>query len=217
AILSAGLDVKWFCTARTEKGFTPEVLHKMYRAGVTMVMWGIESGSKRLLKLMKKGISPKGRLDILRASADAGLWNFAYIFFGFPTETEAEAMATIDLVRENTDIIHSYGRSIFTLGKHSPLMEDRNHYGIFNVVEEDEQFSTNLSHENISGMNGEELMRIGEVCTTLCREAYGDPLWMTLRSRESLHLYLAEHGRDYVQSYRFGEGDASDRDAAFVF
>lgn len=203
AILEAGLDVRWFMNARTEPGFTPELLGKMKRAGATMVMWGIESGSARLLKLMKKGVSPSGRLQILKDASDAGLFNFAYVFFGFPTETEAEAMSTIDLIRDHTDIIHAYGRSVFSLGRHSPLMHDPEAYGVLRVVEDDQSWATEISYEATAGLQGEALSEMVARCARLCREAYGDPLWMALRSREALHLYLARHGRDYVQRFQF--------------
>lgn len=216
AIIAAGLDVRWFFNARTEPGFTPRVLEKARRAGATMIMWGVESGSARLLKLMKKGVSAEGRLDVLRASADAGLFNFAYVFFGFPTETRAEADETIELVAKHTDLIHAYGRSVFSLGKHSPLMRDAERYGILRWVEDTEALSTNVHFELASGLTGDALARVLEDCKARCREAYGDPLWMALRTREALHLYLARRGRDFVTRRGLRETEAPS-EAAFVF
>lgn len=203
AILAAELDVRWFMNARTEPGFTPELLGRMKAAGVTMVMWGVESGSARLLKLMKKGVAPEARLQILRDASDAGIFNFAYVFFGFPSETEAEAMSTIDLIRDHTDIIHAYGRSVFSLGRHSPLMKNPRKYGVLEIVEDDQEWATELSYKSSGGLQGAALSEIASRCTRLCREAYGDPLWMALRSREALHLYLARHGRDFVRDFQF--------------
>lgn len=216
-LLAAGLGVRWFCNARTEPGFTPELLERVHRAGNTMIMWGVESASPRLLKLMRKGVHVERRLDILRASSAAGIWNFAYVFFGFPTETEAEAQATIDLIRHHTDIIHAYGRSVFTLGKHSPLMKDPAQVGILCVVEDTEDLSTNLTYEVASGLRADDLAKVSARCLAQCQEAYGgDPLWMALRSREALHLYLAHHGKQFVQDYRFNESPAGQA-AEFIF
>ncbi|MFC1609620.1 B12-binding domain-containing radical SAM protein [Myxococcota bacterium] len=208
-IIRAGLKVRWFCNARTEPEFDRNLLERMRQAGATMVMWGVESGSDRLLKLMRKGITPSTRLNLLRLASDVGLWNFAYIFLGFPTETEQEAMQTIDLVRHNTDVIHSYGRSVFTLGKHSPLMKDPDHYGILGWVEDDQEFSTNVTCNMAKGIQGPVLSEMSQRCLALCREAYGDPLWMMLRSRETLHLYLAERGRSFVQGWQLPASDES--------
>lgn len=219
AILAAQLDVRWFLNARTEPGFTPELFAKMKAAGVTMVMWGIESGSARLLKLMKKGVAPEARLQILRDASAAGLFNFAYVFFGFPSETEAEAMSTIDLIRHHTDVIHAYGRSLFSLGRHSPLMKSPAKYGVLEIVEDDQEWATELSYKASGGLEGEALSEIAARCTLLCREAYGDPLWMALRSREALHLYLARHGRDFVRGFQFSKPEQAPTTAPpeFVF
>ncbi|MDP7038959.1 MAG: radical SAM protein [Myxococcota bacterium] len=216
AIIKANLKVQWFCNGLTESRFNKEVFVKMKEAGATMIMWGIESGSPRLLKLMRKGVNPKRRLSILKDASDAGLWNFAYLFFGFPSETSTEAMQTIDLVIENRDIIHSYGKSIFSLGKHSPLMADPKRYGILKLIENRQDFSSELTYEVSSGLQGEELSRISQQCAQMCQQAYANPLWMALRTRESLHLYLARRGRDYVGKYKFSE-DSTIKDLEFVF
>lgn len=201
ALQKASLDVRWFCNARTESGFDRALFDNMARAGNTMVMWGVESGSPRLLKLMAKGVSPSKRMSLLQQANDAGLWNFAYVFFGFPSETREEAMSTIELICDHTDIIHSYGRSIFSLGKHSPLMQQPERYGILELVEDQQEFSTNLTFKTASGIQGTQVSEMAQLCTTLCRQAYGEPLWMALRSREALHLYLAHHGKEFVQRF----------------
>ena len=43
AIIAADLDVHWFCNARTEPGYTRDVLDRMRQAGATKVMWGVET------------------------------------------------------------------------------------------------------------------------------------------------------------------------------
>lgn len=215
ALIEADLDVRWFCNGRTETGFTAELLELVRSAGGTMIMWGVESGSRRVLKLMKKGVSPKARMDVLRNASDAGLWNFGYIFFGFPTETAEEAAMTVELIAENTDVIHSYGRSVFTLGKHAPLFDDLDRYGISSWVEDDEEFSTNLSYQVDSGIGSGEVSEVAQRGHERWRKAYDDPLWMALRSRENLHLYLAHHGKPWVHDFDMGGADVTSED--FVF
>lgn len=194
------LGVRWFSNARTEPQFAPEIFAAMKDGGLTMLLWGVESGSKRIMQLIQKGVAAKERLDILRDAKKAGIWNFAYIFFGFPSETREEAMETIQMICQNTDIINSYGKSIFTLGKHSPLRRLAEKYGIVDLIEDDQEFSTNLFYKTTRGMTGEDVNAISELCTTLCYEAYKSPLWMYLRNRENLHLYLAKYGHEYLAS-----------------
>lgn len=197
-IFQEELGVKWFSNARTEPQFTSEIFSAMKDGGLTMLLWGVESGSKRIMQLIQKGVDAKERLDILRDAKNAGIWNFAYIFFGFPSETTEEAMETIQMICQNTGIINSYGKSIFTLGKHSPLRRLAEKYGIVDLIENDQEFSTNLFYKTTRGMTQDDVSSVSELCTTLCYEAYKSPLWMYLRNRENLHLYLAKYGPQYL-------------------
>ncbi len=195
------LDIKWFSNGRLEEEFTPELLCLLQRSGLTMVLWGFESGNERIMDLINKGINVEKRYDILKASSDCGIWNFAYIFFGFPTETEKEATETINAMCAHKDIIHSYGRSVFTLGKHSKLRDDAKKFGIVDIIEDNQELSTNLYYKSTSGMTDKEVDAMIDLCIEKCKDAYGMPLWMYLKYRENLHLYIAKYGADYVKNY----------------
>ena len=195
-----GRGFHWFANARLEPGMAP-VLPLLPAAGATMLLWGFESGSPRILKLLAKGVDPEGRWNLLGAAAEAGLWNFCYVFFGFPGETRDEAQATIDALRNHTDCIHSYGRSLFSLGKHSPLARNPEAFGVTDVTEEGEELSVHLAYRSSGGMTPEEVVEVSRACTDQCRQAYGSPLWMILRNRENLHLYLARYGARRVADW----------------
>jgi radical SAM superfamily enzyme YgiQ (UPF0313 family) len=200
--IEEGLDIHWFCNGRIEEAFTPETLDLLCKSGLTMVLWGFESGNRRIMNLINKGINLDGRLEILRSAADLGVWNFAYIFFGFPTESREEAWETINTIVDHTDIIDSYGRSVFTLGRHSKLRDEPAAYGIRSIVEDLEELSTNLHYVCDTGMSDEDVDDMMNQCTDTCVKAYGYALWYALRYRENLHLYLAKHGKEYVKNYK---------------
>ncbi|MBI2264018.1 MAG: radical SAM protein [Armatimonadetes bacterium] len=199
---SENLGIHWFSNARTEPGFTPEILGTLKEAGNTMLLWGIESGSERVMKLIRKGTGLEKRWRILRSAGDAGIWNFGYVFIGFPTETEEEARETIQTICDRTDLIHSYGRSLFTLGRHSPLFSRAEEYGILDIVEDTQEFSCNLSYRTKQGMSPEDVEEMAKEFTTRCYKAYDAPLWMYLRNRENLHLYVAKYGQKAVADFR---------------
>ncbi|MEW6280466.1 MAG: radical SAM protein [Candidatus Eremiobacterota bacterium] len=211
-----GLKLHYYGNGRLETSFTRERLQAMVDSGLTMLMWGLESGSDRIMELINKGIRLERRLDILRASAQAGVWNFAYIFFGFPSETREEGMQTIRLLVDNRDIIHSYGRSIFSLGKHARLAEDSARLGIVQYVADPEELSTTLEYRSVSGNGKAQALELGEICKTMCAEAFGEPLWMYLRFREVIHLYLKEHGFDYVAGFRFTDAEREELHRLFA-
>lgn len=198
-----GLSISWFSNARTETAFTRELLDSLRKSGLRMLLWGVESGNMRIMKLINKGVDLERRFDILRASSDAGIWNFAYIFFGFPSETWEEAEETIAMICSLTDIIHSYGRSIFSLGKHAKLREKAEKMGIAKFISDPQEFSTSMSYESTSGMSPREVSEVAEICKHLCARAYGDPLWMYLRYREILFLYIKHFGMSHIHRFAF--------------
>lgn len=199
-LLEENINVNWFINARLEKEFNYNLLKQSRDAGLRMMLWGFESGSNRIMELINKGIDIDKRLDILKAAIDADIWNFAYIFFGFPSETHEEGLKTIQILSENTDLISSYGRSIFTLGKHTKLRENPEKFNITKILENNEEFSPSYQFETSVGMNSNEISQMAQLCTQKCNEAYGHPLWMYLRYREVLFLYICKYGAETIKN-----------------
>lgn len=204
-LIDEQLGIHWFCNGRLQDDFSPELLSLLHRAGLTMVLWGFESGNRRIMEMINKGVDFLGRYRVLGDASAAGLWNFAYIFFGFPTETREEALETIQAICDHHDIIHSYGRSVFTLGKHSLLSLEPERFGIFQVVADEEELSSALHYRSTRGMDDEAIDAVMRECTRLCSAGYGRTLWYALRYRENIHLYLAKYGKDYVRDLKIAD------------
>ena len=152
------------------------------------------------MKLINKGIDLEKRFEILKDSYNSDIWNFAFIFFGFPAETPEDAQMTIDMLCENKDIINSYGRSVFTMGNHTRLRETPETYGIIGVSEQQDEFSPTYDFEGI-GMTKQKLNDMIKLCTQTCFDSYKNPLWMYLKYREYLFLYITKYGSEWVQQY----------------
>lgn len=195
------LKINYFCDARLESAFTKPILEKAHKTGLKMVMWGVESGSDKIMELINKGIDINKRFDILKDASDSGIWNFAFIFFGFPAETKEDAQKTIEMLMAHTDVIHSYGRSVFSMGKHAKLASEPEKYGITEIIPAEFDFSPTIEFKSI-GMTKQELHEVLQTCTQECNKAYGNPLWMYLRYREWLFLYLCKFGKDFVVDYK---------------
>ena len=200
-ILEEGLDVQFLCDARLETGFTKEVCQLSVKAGLKMVLWGFESGSKKIMKLINKGIDIDKRLEIMRTAREAGIYNFAFIFFGFPAETRRDALKTIKVICDNTDIINSYGKSVFTMGKHTKLREAPEKYGVIGETKQVSEFSP-IYEYTAKGMTKEELNDVINLCTKRANNAYGNALSFHLLSREILFLYLCKYGVDDLCNFK---------------
>ncbi|MDH7507852.1 MAG: radical SAM protein [Methanomassiliicoccales archaeon] len=88
-----GLDIIWNCGARA-KDLDPDILKEMKEAGCRQVLIGVESGSQRILDLMKKGVTIDKIREAFEMVQRAGMDAFAFIMLGLPYETRSELKAT---------------------------------------------------------------------------------------------------------------------------
>ena len=201
-IIEANLKINWYCDLRLENAFTQEILELAYQAGLKMVLWGFEAGSKRVMELINKGIDIDNRFEILRRASNAGIYNFAYIFTGFPTETYEEAMQTVNAVCDNSDIIHAYGTGTFSLGKHSFINFNPEKFGITKLPD-DREFSADAKYTMQNGLSNEQLDEIDKICIKKSIEKSQNPAWMFLFYRELLFLYIVKYGRNKVLNMKY--------------
>ena len=199
-LLKTDINPKFFCDARLETAFDEETLKLGAQAGLKMIMWGLESGSDKIMNSINKGIDLDKRFEILELAKKYGIWNFAFIFFGYPLETVEDARKTIDMLCKNHELINSYGRSVFTMGKHAKIACSPEEFGITKIYPKENEFSTSINFDSV-GMTQNELTSILEECKQKCYEYYKSPLWMYLRYREWLFLYIDKFGTEKVSKY----------------
>jgi len=94
AMIEEKIAMKWMCNSRVDY-VDEEMLALMGRSGCHMISWGIESGSKEILKRAHKGTDPEKVERALRWAKKAGVKNFGYFIVGLPGETEATIQQTI--------------------------------------------------------------------------------------------------------------------------
>jgi radical SAM superfamily enzyme YgiQ (UPF0313 family) len=133
-LIQAGADLDWCCCARFEPGINAGLLHQMRQAGCRMVLYGLESGSQRVLDRMHKGTKLSTAERILREGARAGIWNHIFFFFGFPGETEHDARETIRFFKANRHAVHSVCTGTFLLERHAEVAADPGRYGIARLI-----------------------------------------------------------------------------------
>lgn len=114
------------------KGFDRQLLDRMHKKGFQVLVWGIESGCQRVLQLMRKGTDIKEVERIMRDSYSAGITNVAFIMFGFPGETEAEALETVEFLKRNSQFIERHATTAFRLEEDSPIWKKPSAWGVKN-------------------------------------------------------------------------------------
>lgn len=195
-IIENKLDISWYTCARAEAGFSEEISKLAAKSGLKMILWGLESGNERILKLINKGIKKEEALQTLKNTHNANIWNHAFLFFGFPSENLIEAMDTVNMLIENKDIISSFGMGPFTLGKYSPIAKEPEKYLIESISDHGEELTTATEHFTTSeGLTRTEVNNFVLYNTEYCSEQYGYPLWMSLGGfKDHIFLYIDKYG-----------------------
>ncbi|MGA2262908.1 MAG: radical SAM protein, partial [Acidobacteriota bacterium] len=86
-IVAKGVECAWECQARADS-VTPELLDWMKRAGCLMVAFGIESFSERVLRKIRKDITPEEAMRGLDMCQGAGIAANVLLMVGNPGETD---------------------------------------------------------------------------------------------------------------------------------
>ena len=131
-ILRRGLAIAWWGNIRFEAGFTRDLLELMAASGCIAITGGLECAHDRLLRLMDKGIRMDVARRVCRDAASCGILVHAYLMYGFPTQTEAEADEAMAAVRAlfGEGSLHSAYWHRFALTVHSPIYRECEKYGI---------------------------------------------------------------------------------------
>ncbi len=95
-IIARGLAISWSAFARVDT-VSPEILARMQAAGCQAVSFGIESGSPKILKTVRKGIRLEQAVSAVKMCRDAGIAPLASFILGLPGETPETLAATLAL------------------------------------------------------------------------------------------------------------------------
>ena len=127
------------------------LLALLMKANCHDVIYGVESGSPRVLKLMNKPYEPAVAERILADTKKAGIVTVGNFMFGFPGETEADFDLTLSFLRRNrASFDRVYASATFTsLEENAWLSEHRAEAGI----RDDGPGAHHLYWESLDGTN----------------------------------------------------------------
>lgn len=98
------LDLKWSALSRVDT-VDKELLEKMRDAGCIEIKFGVESGSEKILKAMRKRINTDTIRNAFELCNEVGINAKAFIIHGYPGENMETTQETIDLLRSLEHII----------------------------------------------------------------------------------------------------------------
>ena len=137
------------------------MFRKLNEMGLKSIMWGVESGSDRILSLIRKGTNVADMAKVLADSHKAGIKNIAYIIFGFPTETKEEFLMTIDFLKNNADNIDLISISVFGLQEGTYIYNHPEEFGITNIRREERTvLEPKILYETTAGLTQKQANKL---------------------------------------------------------
>jgi radical SAM superfamily enzyme YgiQ (UPF0313 family) len=134
-LLERGVAISWWGNIRFEEAFDMDLCRLLAASGCIAVSAGLEVASDRLLAAMKKGITVDQTVRVAAAFRSAGILIHAYLMYGFPGETIAETVESLERVRQlfAHDLLQSAFWHRFVATAHSPVGLDPAAHGVLLV------------------------------------------------------------------------------------
>jgi anaerobic magnesium-protoporphyrin IX monomethyl ester cyclase len=193
------LDIYWTTLIRFESQLLePETWDMAHKAGCRSLYYGLESANERIIKLVKKDTDIEAAKINLEQAKRVGIWSHVMCFYGFPSETVAEAEDTRNFLLENQHRIPSVEMYFFVLYKNAPVMFAKDEYKIDVKVNPEHDLALDYYYTPESGQTTEEAMQRYE---KFYQEDF-NPWAMRINAREHVFLYITKFGTsDLPQLY----------------
>jgi anaerobic magnesium-protoporphyrin IX monomethyl ester cyclase len=113
-ILRRGLKFEWIANTRADCVDYPLLKH-MHRAGCRRIYYGWESGSQRMLDVLKKDLTPEEIVEAAKMTRRAGIWAKVYLIVGSPGETPKD-------IEETEKVLQLAGPDLVRVSVFNPLI-----------------------------------------------------------------------------------------------
>lgn len=133
ALIQRGSPIRWHCDLKIEKYFTQERVEILHRSGLRAAAFGIESGSDRILRLMRKGSDRETMTTVNRRFSEAGIATQWMTFTDHPDESVDEALETVSWIEHESEWISLFLVGEFGLERGSHIAQDPSRYGVTEV------------------------------------------------------------------------------------
>jgi radical SAM superfamily enzyme YgiQ (UPF0313 family) len=106
AMIESDEGFNWSCSARTDC-VDEELLDLMARAGCNSIFFGVETGSKRMQRIIDKDLDPAQARTAVETAERLGMLTTVSTIAGFPEENEDDLRETLDIFMHSLRHPHS--------------------------------------------------------------------------------------------------------------
>lgn len=125
-----GRRIRWGAELRLERALEGDLGRALHDAGCRFVLFGMESGSQRVLNLMEKGTDVATMSSVVTQFGEAGIAVWLLFFLGHPGESETDAEQTLQFIVAHQPLIVAATGGGFVLTEHSPISADPSTWGV---------------------------------------------------------------------------------------
>ncbi len=143
-IIKNKINITWGGQATLREGMTKSLIFKMSAAGCIHLIYGLESASPKILKMIGKKFTPELAERVIRDTYEAGIKADVTLIVGFPTETDDDRIITGEFLRRNRDFINEKLIHLLVLARGTYIYENRDYFGI----ELEDNFNSVRWHSN---------------------------------------------------------------------
>lgn len=134
-IIEANIEIYWHGFCRIDPKLDDEALDLMYRAGCRGIIFGLETGSQKVLNLMNKKVNLKDQYEVVRKTNKHGISVYSEILVGFPGESLYDFFLTMKMLwvlrREITGVNTG---STMSVVKNSEVYDKPEKFGVIKSV-----------------------------------------------------------------------------------
>lgn len=106
-LISNGFAAPWYSHARASN-FSPELANLFKRSGCEGLNFGIESGSRRMLRKMKKNVTPEQASEAVKIAKQFNIRPVCTFIIGIPGETKNTVKKSVLWIRKNRILHHVF-------------------------------------------------------------------------------------------------------------
>ena len=114
-IIKQKIKIHYLMQNRLEVAFDKTLLKKLYKAGLRVCAWGLESASPKILEKMNKGINIDTAEKVLKTAHSVGIQNIVYMIKGFPGETIDDLELSYNFIKKNMKFMNNLRVAYFHL------------------------------------------------------------------------------------------------------
>jgi len=177
-LIKEGIKKKYVINARLEVAKRPDVLKKMYGAGFTGFLMGIESAQDKTLALINKGFTTEKIREYFDVLRQFNFFYHCYFIIGNIGETRDEMK---EIAKFSSEIgADTLGLSLLRASKYSPLKDMLKNFDNYHIEEESGKiYSDQLSLEDLQ-----------QVRRDIYASFYRIPLILRVLKKLILHKFL---------------------------